>query len=47
MKINIDKIIRVILAIGLYAFGFWVCDGEFWRELIFALLIVMGGVISD
>lgn len=41
-KKEIAKIIRLILAIGLYGFGFWICDGEWWRELILVILIIVG-----
>jgi len=44
---NKEKVIRLILAIGLYGFGFWICDGVFWRELIFAFLIIVGVHIQE
>jgi len=47
MKINISKIIGHILAIGIISFGFWICDGTIWKEIILALFVLMGGKIIN
>ncbi|NOR84973.1 hypothetical protein GQ473_02555 [archaeon] len=41
------KITRLIIALFLYSIGFVINDGVLWRELIFALMIIIGSDIQD
>lgn len=42
-----EKILRGIMAILVFGFGFWVCDGTWWRELVFAMILILGSDIQN
>lgn len=47
IKCELKKALLWFISIAVTGFGFWICDGTFWKEIIFALLILIGVNIKN